>query len=317
MNDERWKVPQTETGLRTLLERIEERRTAGDEAAVGRGLLALAFLVKWVRSDNDEPPFQRAMTLADEALAIFRRLGDARGTLAALTETSAFMPPEESDARLAEAGEIAERLDDEIARADVLRARSRAMGNRDRAEATRLAKAALEIYRRHDRKTAAAACLFSLSIQDGTKEEKHAAAVESALLYREAGRPRDAARSATLAVMNGEGFMAWTDLEPLVRQGLADALAGVDMGTEGIFWGHLAKVCAAKGDLPGEQEAMERQKALKENDGLDAKARRRLDIDMTKQMIEMSRIQGDTEAVAAFEAELRRLKTRRPREGKE
>ncbi|RYG42512.1 hypothetical protein EON79_18725, partial [bacterium] len=67
MADARWNVPETEEGLQTLLARLEESRRAGDEAAVGRGLLALAWLVKWVRSDNDEPPFVRAGTLAQEA----------------------------------------------------------------------------------------------------------------------------------------------------------------------------------------------------------------------------------------------------------
>lgn len=313
MADERWDVPRTESGLQTLLARIEEARAAGDEAGVGHGLLALAFAVVWVRSDNDEPPFMRAVTLTDEALAIFRRVGDERGMLNALVRTSPFRSPEENEARLVEAAELAERLGDDLLRAQVLHARARSIGLTDREAAARMMREAIEIYRRLERWTSLAACLFGLCLYETSPEESYRAAEESARLYRESSRFGDAARSGILAVDKGEKFMAWSEMEPLVRQGLADAIAEVSRSLEAMWWERLAKVSVAKGDAEGAKEALDRKQSLETSDGKTEGERRRDHIAMTKLLIEMAKTQGNTESIALFEAELKRLRSQKPR----
>lgn len=314
MADERWNVPQTEPGLQTLLARLEESRAAGDEAAVGHGLLALAWLVKQVRSDNDEPPFVRAGTLAAEAIEVFRRVGDEQGLLAALRAPSVFLGPEETDRHLDEAMAIAERLGNRREIARTLAAKGRALGLRDREGSARFIHQALAEFRALDDRTGQAACLLSLSIQLGKEDEKYRAACDAAILYRETGNLGMAAKCASIAVGNGKSFLTFPEMEPLIRQGLADAIAAVGASVEAIFYGYLAKVAVAKGNEEEASECLRRQKSLQESDGLTPQERRRNDVEMTKTLIAMSRAAGNEEGVALFEAELRRLR-RRKRKG--
>jgi tetratricopeptide (TPR) repeat protein len=308
MADARWDVPQTEEGLQTLLLRLQESRSEGDETAVGWGLLSLAHLVKWVRSDNDEPPFQRAHTLTEDALAIFRRIGDERGLMAALRSTSMFLSPDEMESRQAEAMRLAEHLGDEKEIARVLSAKARSLSRIDKGEATKLARQALEIFLRLEEKHSAAVCLFGLALYEGDKKVKFEAACESARLYRESGDPKEAAHAAIVAVMYGEGLMSWPELEPIVQAGLQDAQLAGDRSSEATFYSHLAKIAAAKGESQEAEKYLHWQNELQESDGLTAEERHQQAIEMTEQMIEMSKRSGDKEAISMFEEELQRLK---------
>lgn len=312
MAEGRWDVPQTEAGLQTLLARLEESRAAGNEGDVGYGLLALARLVVWTRSDNDEPPFARAGTLATEAIGIFRCANDEKGLLLALRAPASFLGREEVDRRLDEAMEIAERLGDEREIARTLAARGRAMGIRDRAEATRVNTEALRRFRKIGDAAGQAGCLFSLCIGLGKSEEKYAFAKEASDLYRALGNLKMAVKCAMLAVMNGEEFVPWVEMEPLVRQGLADAIASIDAGMEAIFYGHLAKIANAKGDMKEAAEYLRRQASLKTDDGLSPTERRRREIDTTKMLLETSKASGNVEGIELWTKELKRLRRRRP-----
>lgn len=312
MIEVRWDVPQTEAGLQTLLARLDESRAEGNERAVGYGLLALAWLVKWVRSDNDEPPFVRALTLTNEALAIFRRIGDTRGQLAALQETSIFLSPEEVDRRHDEAMRLTEEIGEEMARGRTLAARARTMGSRDLKAAVRYGREALAIFLRHDAKKPAAAALLGLAIHLENRQEKYAAALESARLYREVGESLHAGRSAVVAVMYGESFLSWPEMAPVVRQGLADALAGADSVSERILYKHLARVAAAEGNPDEAAGFLDRWRALDESDGT-PRERWQHDVRIVRTLLAASRASGNLQGVQAFRQELRRLRRRRPR----
>ncbi|RYG24043.1 hypothetical protein EON82_12085 [bacterium] len=308
MPDARWDVPRTEEGLQLLLSRIAEARQSGDEAGVGLGHLALAHQVKWVRSDNDEPPFLRAHTLTEEALSIFRRLDDERGLLAALRATSMFLSPDEIASRQAEAMALAESLGDEREIANTLASKARSLALRNKVDAAQLTRQALEIFRRLDDKHSAAQCLFSLAIYEEETAASYEAALESAQLYRETGDFKQAAHAAIVAIMYGEELHPWPELEPIVRTGLNDAQAAGSRSDEGLFYGHLAKIAAAKGDAEEAKNYLRWQRELDESDGLTPKERHKQNIEMTKQLIEMSKLSGNAETVAMFEEELKRLK---------
>lgn len=311
MTDERWNVPQTEEGLQTLLTRLEESRAAGDEAAVGFGLLALGYQVKWVRSDNHESPFTRAHKLAQEALAIFRRLGNVRGQVRALHAAAPFAPMGEGERMLAEAARIATESGDEVLVARSLVAQARAIGLRDRAEAVRLSRQALETFLRHGEKLSAAACLFGLAVYPDSLREKYEAARESAQLYREVGEFGHASRSASVAIMNGEEFLPFVELAPLIHQGLADAQKESDRSLEGVFYFHLAKLAIEQGQPDKAAKYLRWQNDIEESDGLAPKERRKNDIEMTKQLIAIAKASGNGESETMFKDELKRLsKTR-------
>lgn len=310
MADDPWNVPQTEEGLQTVLALLEDCRAAGDDLAVGKGLLRLAHLVKWVRSDNDEAPFDRSRTLALEALEIFRRLDDARGRVLALHAAAPFVPPDERARMLAEADRLAMASNDGVLVARSLWAQARALGLSDPETAERLNREALTIFLRNGEKAAAAGCLFGLAIRGDSHKAKYEAALESARLYREAGLPGDAARSMTIALMGGENFLSHTELEPSVRQGLADAQSDGNRLLESGFYARLAKLADEKGDAPGAARYRRWAEETKEADGLTPRQRRRLEIQNTRLMIASMRSQGNAQVERIFRKSLRRL--RRP-----
>ncbi|RYG46029.1 hypothetical protein EON79_11180 [bacterium] len=308
MSDGPWDLPLTEEGLQTLLGRLEESHVAGDEAAVAWGMLALAKMVKWVRSDTVESPFVRAAHLSEGASEIFRRLGDERGLLAALRASTTFVSPDTTEARLNEAMEIAERLGDRREIARTLAAQGRALTPGDPKKKIDTTRRALAEFEALDDKAGQAQCLFTLSIRLETNEEKHAMAREAAELFREIGDRNQASKSVTLAVMYGESFLDFPTLEPLIRQGLADAEAAGDLTGQAMFHGHLAKVAAAKGDAAEVTRCLARQKELDQSDSLTPRERRQGEIEMMKTIVTMAKASGDKESIAGFQSELRRLR---------
>lgn len=307
-----WDVPRTEEGLQRLLTLLSEARAARDEATEGRILLALAFIVKWVRSDNDESPFERSHTLALQALEIFRRLGDASGQISALLSAAPFEPRDSSAAMLAQAQQLAAESGNDFEIARVLSARARQMGLVDRAQAKLLTKEALAIFRALGNAGGAAGCLFSLSIADGTPAENREYALEAAKLYREAGNRNEAGHAVMIALMNAKEPGEVVSLEPHIKEALEDAQTTGDRHTEGQCYGYLAQVAEAKGDAEEAAKYLRWKGDLKDSDGLSPLERWRENMAMSKTMIAMAKRMGNKDMGRMFQDELRRLKRNKP-----
>lgn len=313
MGQSAWKVSRTEEGFLQVLARLEECRAAGDLVEVGNGLLELAFLVKWVRSDTATPPFERAHELSLEAREAFRRAGDAGGQVRALVSATVMTDPETRERMLGEAERLAQETGNENLVGLILAARARALAMTDRAKATAINREALEIFRRTGNLGGQAQCLFSLAIGDGTSEENRDFALESARIRRELGEPSEAARCVTIALMNAEELQPLGELEGLARQGLQDAQSAGDRGQEQHFYTKLAAILASTGQV--EESAQFRRWAddLQEADGLTPLERWENEVDMAKTMIAMSKTQGNRDAEKGLRAELKRLKASKPK----
>lgn len=313
MGQANWKVPRTEEGFQEVLRRLAECRLAGDDGEVGRGLMALSFLVRWVRSDTDASPFVRSQELAEEALEHFRRAGDVGGLVRALVASAPMTDSETRESRFKEAEALAEKSGDENDVGIVLAARGRALGIVDRRKATEFHQRALEVFRRTGNVAGQAQCLFSLSIGDGTSEEKRDLAVEAAQLHRELGAHSDATRCITIALMNAEEIQPLDDLEPLARQGLDDALAAGDRGQEAHFYRKLGAIVAAQGRDEESEQFRRWSLELQEADGLTPLERWESEVKMAKEIIAMAKAQGNRNVEKACRADLKRLKASKPR----
>jgi len=307
-----WDVPRTEAGLQEVLDRIEQCRRDSDDRELGNGLLALSYLVKWVRSDTAEAPFARSYELAIEALDAFRRCGDVAGQARALVGASPFVERAAGEQMLSEAERLVGEAADENCVAMVMAARARNLAMTDHDQSAALHRRALEIYRRTENRRGQAGCLFSLAITGGFLEEKRDAAIEAAKLYRAIGDHGEAARAMTLALMQAEELEPLARLEPLAKEGLDDALAAGDRGQEGHFYTKLSLIATARGDAEQAAKYGDWAKSLEESDGRTPLERWRDEVAMTKEMISMARTQGDQDAVKAFSEELKRLKGTRP-----
>lgn len=308
-----WNVPRTEEGLQQVLHGLERCRAASNLVEVGNGLLALSFLVKWVRSDTSQPPFVRSHELALEALEAFRQARDVKGQVRALVAATAMTDPGTRESLLSEAASLAEEIGDEDCVAMVLAAKARGLALADREQASELQRRVLEIYRRTGNERGIAQCLFSLSIGSGTSAEKRDCAVEAARLYREMREPAEAARCVMIAMMNAEEIEPLGELESLAREGLQDALDAGDRGDEGHFYGKLAVVVAAKGQF---EEAAKYQRwaaDLRDADGLTPLERWKGEVEMAKMMIGMAKTQGHKDAAKLFQDELKSLKASKPK----
>lgn len=313
MAREDWEFPQTEEGLQACLRRLETAQTAGDHAEIGYGLLALAFLVKWVRSDTALPPFVRAQELQEQAIEEFRQSGDKKGLAGALVSGSGMIDPGTRERRLEEAERLAEEIGDDDLRASVIAGRARALALSDRDGATLLHREALEIYRRTGNQAGQARCLFGLSISEGTAEEKRDFALEGARLYRETGDPGMASKCAWLALMNAEQIEPLASLEGLVREGLKDAQDAGKHSQERSFYEKLALIAVATGRHEEAERYRRWANEIQESDGLTPLERWKGQVAMTKTMIGMVKAQGQKEAVKEFQAELKRLKAAKPK----
>lgn len=308
-----WDVPETEEGLQQVLLQIDQCRSAGDLVETGNGLLALAHLVKWVRSDTNAPPFARARELALEALALFREAGHEKGKLRALIVASPFVDPSAQENLLSEAEAIASKLGDEKTMADVLSARARTLAMSDRPQAEELYRRVLGIYRRIGDVGGQARTLFGLAIGEGTAEEKLLFAREAAGLYRSLGDRKHASMCISIALMNAEEVQPLTELEGLVREGLEDAQASGNRSQEAHFYQKLALISLANGQLEEAERYRRWAKDLDDADGLTPLERWEFAVDMTKSMVAMAKTQGNKEAVKLFREELKRLKAEKPK----
>jgi len=305
--------PRTEAGLQSALSLLADSRLAGDETNEGWLLLELCYLVKWVRSDTCEPPFERSQSLALEALDLFRRTGDQRGVAYALMRSSAMAIPSVTDARLQEAEEIARSLEDRLLLAHVIAARSRQMGLRDQEKAKSFALEALAMYRELGDARGIAGCLFSLSIGLGKSKEKVRYAVESFERYREAGDTEEAGRALHLADMNAESDEELLELEPYFRLALSDAESTGHRSGQQLCHQTLAKIAAAKGDFDAASEHRRLEVELEDDDGLTALEKWEQDVYFTEMLIAAGKRNENAEMQECFEQELARLKKAKPK----
>jgi hypothetical protein len=291
---------------------LADAREAGDEARLGRLLLDLAYIVKWVRSDNQEPPFERSHTLAIEALGILGRVGDRSGQISALLLAAPFEPKEAAGRMLREADELAGELgtDVEVARVRLAQARSLALMNQDASK--QLNHEALELFRRAGHSGGMASCLFALSITNGKTPEKRSYALEAARLHREAGNRDDAGRAVMVALMYSVGQGEIAALEPQIMGVLEDAQAAENRHMEACCYGCLAKIAEANGDLPEAAKYLRWQAELEGSDGLSPHERWKQNLDMTRTLVATAKRMGNLEMVRSFQAELKRLRRKKP-----
>jgi hypothetical protein len=306
-----WDVPKSEKGLETVLKQIEECRTQGDEREVANGLLALAYLVKWVRSHTNLPPFQRSAELAMEALQIFQKIGDRRGEARALRAAAPFQPWDLAQKMLATAYRIFEEEGDTTQLAWVLFAQSNqaALGG-EAVCGKELKDQALELFHGSGALDGQAACLFSKACDftSTPPAEGRALALEAARLYRQVGAYDDAAKAVSVALTHEEEGSEIHDREEIIHQGLADAQQAGDRAMEGSFYKRLAQVAAAKGQAAEAEKYIRWSRELQDADGLTPKERRKEEIESTKTMIKMAKSMGHKEAVESFQQSLKDLK---------
>ncbi len=266
--------------------------------------------MKWVRSDNHEPPFARAATPSNKALEVLRRCGDKHDLIDALGAASVSQEPAKGAAMLEEAMSLAVDLGDDEARASVLARMSSRMAFTDRAQAVRLSREALEVYRRLGNVRGQAQCLFSLAIQEDSPELKKEAALESAALNRSLGKYADAARAMSLAVMYGEELQGLVAQEELLLQGLADAQASNTMSLESHCYAQLAKVAVLKGDTEAAERYQRWHNELESADGLTPRQRKNNDRRMMKDVLQLARKTKNNQAIELFKEMI--AKTRKP-----
>jgi hypothetical protein len=313
MGQAEWEAPRTEAGFQKVLNRLEECRGAGDLVETGNGLLQLSFLVKWVRSDTDQAPFDRSQALALEALEIFRAAEDKKGQVRALIAAIPMANAITRDRMLSEADKLSEAIGDESLIAMTVSARARALAFSDRVTANDLHHRALEIYRRTENRKGLARTLFSLSIGEDGRAQKRDYAIEAAQIYRALGEPSDASRCMMIAMMNAEEIDPMVELEGLAREGLQDALNAGKRTIEKYFYDKLAMIADSKGEIEEAEKYRRWANDLQDSDGLTPYERWENNVEMTKLMIAAFKTQGNREEAKKFQEELKRLKRSKPR----
>ncbi len=231
--------PRPKRGCRKVLAQIEDCRRTGDNLELGKGLLRLSYLVKWVRSDTNESPFFRSHALSTEALAIFRELGEKQLMCRALRAASALTDPQTGTAMLDEAELLATELGDAEELATVWNTRAAKAGMADPNRAIELSRKALAAFERLGDKHGAAWCLFSLAIQLRDKMEVVEVAFRATALYRELGDPKQAYKTATLVGLYSKD----SDLpqyKTFFEDAVKDAQAGLSPVSEAGFYTKLA-----------------------------------------------------------------------------
>lgn len=308
MIENKWDVSRTEEGLQRVLHQIEECRASGDEVDLGNGLLALSYLVKWVRSDTDAAPFPRSHQLSLEALEVFRRGGHLNGQVRALVNASAMSGPFGSSDLLDEAESLANQSGDEGAIASVLAARARIVALTDPDKANELHLKVLEAYRKSGNRAGQARTLFSLAITDGSSANKRDRALEAAQIYRDLGDSEEASRCMSIAFMNAEELMPLSELEDMANQGLNDAQKTPSPSLEATWYTMLARVAVAKGQPDEANKFLRWAKQIDQADGLTDRERWENEVESLKSFINLAKAQGNRELAKGFQDQLKELR---------
>lgn len=300
-----WQFPQTPEGVQACVRQMDEVAAAGDERELAYGMLALGRLLLWVPTEGVTSPFLTDHSLSLRALEIFRKVGDRRGEMKALR----FASPMSSRAMemLDEAEAIALELGDEVELAYTYNRKSSRYGFADKPRAVEYNQKALEILERHGKKEGMAMVLFCLAVQLPTDEESLAAAIRSAELYREVGKPRDASRSWSIATM----YVDDKDhelRERIYQSGLDAAQASGYSSQEATFYALFAQLRIAQGRNEEAQTYLRWERDIEESDGLSPAERLDNQIESTKGFVELAKGMGNEEAVTMFKDELKRLR---------
>jgi len=303
----------SEEGLLAALHALARARGTGDRNGEGEVLLALSQLVKWVRSDNEESPFNRAETLALEALQAFRASGNEHDQVRALISAISPFNKKVLDERLAEAERLARKLGDRELIADVVAAKARGAGLADREAAKRYALQALELYRELGDTFGMAGCHFSLSIALGEDAEKRQHAIDAFHCYRAAGNKSEAGRALSLAQMNCNTDEEYIALEPLFKVALDDAQESGHRSNEKSCYLFLGRIAEKKGDLEEALTYKRWEAELAAAEGGTPLEKWERDVEMTEMLIAFAQANGDQEGASSFRAELKRLKKSKPK----
>ncbi|MBS1715160.1 MAG: hypothetical protein JST30_12575 [Armatimonadetes bacterium] len=305
--------PRTEEGLQAALGARERAREAGDAAAEGDALLALSFLVKWVRSDTCTAPFERSLELALEAIDVFRRIGDQKGEVRALIRAVSPMDPLLTQERLAKAREIAEGLGDMKLIADVTAALARSSGLTDKAMSQRLSREALSLYEGLGDFRGQAGCHFSLSIAPGESRDKMLHAVQAFELYRRSGDAEEAGRALMPAMMNAETDADKAALEPHCLLALEDARASGEASRIKPLLRQLAAIALAQDDLKTARARLQEERSLLDPEEPSPIEQWETNVYFTKMMLSVAQKGGSKEDVGELRRSLGDLMRNRPR----
>ena len=200
IRDLRSKTDLTEDDLQLVLGEVASAKAEGRAEDLADSLLTLSFVVKWVRSDNDQDPFSRSRTLALEALAIYESIGNKNGIISALLDSLVWQPPEEVDKVLKRALSLAQEIGDELPIAQVYSRMAAHSGMRDRPQAIELNHKAKDIYEKLGQRRGIAFCLNQLVIFYESSDEKAKAGLRAADLFVEDEDFSSAAKSLSMVL---------------------------------------------------------------------------------------------------------------------
>jgi hypothetical protein len=296
-----WDAPQSEFGLMTLVSRLTEQRRAGNAIEVGKGLLALARLVVWVRSDNDEPPFSRAETLSREALEVFRKAGYVPGQVAALRAVAKFESPQSGGKMLDEAMRLATELGDRLEVARTIAAQARQAAFADPARSRAMQQEALQIFEELQDAGGQAGCHFALAISPPSPEERIYHGLQAARWHRQSGDLNHAAKSVLLITMFETDPQQLLALEPELWRAVADAQAAMSRSDEASLYAKLAEIATIKHDTEAAARLRLWAEDIRSSDGLSEDERRALDARMAAEVGRLAAKTGNEELAKIFQ----------------
>ena len=302
-----------EADLEALVVERNECLARGDELGYARCLLVLAHVVKWVRSENEQHPFERANSLALEALPILERLGDQNGVIGALLMAAPGLGPEKGSQAIDSALEIARTLGDELLVARVLSRRAASLSGADSLRSIEILEECLEIYTRLGQVGGQASCHFSLVIRNSDEGKCLEHALRAAELYRSIQNYKEAAKSMSLALLYFEN-MSLADRRSLTEIALKDAQAAGNRSFEGSIYGRLSKICAEEGDFEDAKRYATWAQEFADSDGMTPKERRREEVAQTKYFANLAESMGQSEAAKSFRQHLAALRKKKSSE---
>ena len=170
-------------------------KRGGERSVEARALRLLADLA-FHYNPTPESAFGRRMRLANEALSIYREIGDKAGASRSLQVLATVSSAENADRMLEESLSLAEEVGDKELVADALERQAAHCGMRDKDRSKNLLERAVAIYREIGDRPGEAQALFSQSIRLMSDDPPRSRALAEAALviYRELGRKKQVAQ---------------------------------------------------------------------------------------------------------------------------
>lgn len=306
--------PRTEEGFLQALADREYARSEGDLKAEAKAALALSTLVKWVHSDNHEPPFVRSFSLANEALALSRSCGDRHGEARALLLGVQLLDTDGNLKRQQEAEAIARELGDKNLLGQALAAQGRTVGMRDSAEALVRLRKALALFEETGDADRQATCHFSLSIHLEDRADKIQHSLEAFRLYRLIGDREEAGRALMMSMIAAETDEEKTALEPAFLLALDDARQSQNPTHIKRMLTQLARIASANGDLEEAKAYVAEAESFHDPSELDPVAQWEMEVSFTKLLLAACVKNGQVQAAKEFRRSLNRLNKSKPQE---